>query len=80
MFALCGRSRLGDLRILEALSLSHKYHGASNSKGMRLHLVVPAKGIGPRSWGKDFLTVASELRLDLSRIKSGEPLLYMPNA
>ena len=46
---------------LEALSLSHKCRGASNSKGMRLHLVVPAKGIGPRSWGKDFLVVASEL-------------------
>ena len=79
LFALYGRARLGDLRILdcfftdlledresgcgylEALSLSHKCRGASNSKGMRLHLVVPAKGIGPRSWGKDFLVVASEL-------------------
>ena len=47
---------------------------------MRLHLVVPAKGIGPRSWGKDFLAVASELGHDLSRIKSGEPLMHMPNA
>ena len=47
---------------------------------MRLHLVVPAKGIGPRSWGKDFLIFASELGRDLSRIQSGEPLLYLPNA
>ena len=47
---------------------------------MRLHLVVPAKGIGPRSWDKDFLAIASELGRDLSRIKSGEPPLCMPNA
>ena len=61
LFALYGRARLGDLRILdcfftdlledresecgylETLSLSHKCRGASNSRGMRLHLVVPAK-------------------------------------
>ena len=47
---------------------------------MRMHIVVPAKGIGPRCWGKDFLGVARELGRDLSGIKSGEPLLYLPDA
>ena len=98
LFALYGRARLGDLKVLdcfvtdllednagecgylEALSLSHKCRGTSNSKGMRMHIVVPAKGIGPRCWGKDFLGVARELGRDLSGIKSGEPLLYLPDA
>ena len=98
LFALYGRARLGDLRVLdcfitdlleenasecgylEALSLSHKCRSASNSKGMRVHIVVPAKGIGPRCWGKDFVAVAKELGRDLSGIKSGEPSLYLPDA
>ena len=98
LFALYGRARLGDLKVLdcfvtdllednagecgylEALSLSHKCRGTSNSRGMRMHIVVPAKGIGPRCWGKDFLGVARELGRDLSGIKSGEPLLYLPDA
>ncbi|CAE7337071.1 unnamed protein product, partial [Symbiodinium sp. CCMP2456] len=97
LFALYGRARLGDLKILdcflldllddsgdscgylEALSLSHKCRSVSNSTGMRMHIVVPAKGIGPRSWGKDFLAVARECSRDLSELKSGEPLLYLPN-
>ena len=45
-----------------------------------MHIVVPAKGIGPRSWGQDFLAVASELGCDLTKIRSGEPLLYLPDA
>ena len=45
---------------LEALSLSHKCRGTSNPRGQRLRLVAPAKGLGPRSWGKDFLAVAKE--------------------
>ena len=97
LFALYGRARLGDLKVLdcfitdlledteggcgylEALSLSHKCRGASNSKGLRMHLVVPAKGIGPRSWGKDFLAVARECGRDLEQLKSGEPLLFLPD-
>ena len=65
---------------LEVLSLSHKCRSTSNSRGMRMHIVVPAKGIGPRSWGKDFLAVARELGRDLTKIRSGEPLLYLPDA
>ncbi|CAE7034303.1 unnamed protein product [Symbiodinium sp. CCMP2592] len=98
LFALYGRARLGDLRVLdcfitdlledsasgcgylEVLSLSHKCRSTSNSQGMRMHIVVPAKGIGPRCWGKDFISVARELGRDLTSIASGEPLLYMPDA
>ncbi|CAE7519209.1 unnamed protein product [Symbiodinium sp. CCMP2592] len=98
LFALYGRARLGDLRVLdcfitdlledsasgcgylEVLSLSHKCRSTSNSQGMRMHILVPAKGIGPRCWGKDFISVARELGRDLTSIASGEPLLYMPDA
>ena len=64
---------------LEALSLSHKCRGTSNPRGQRLHLVAPAKGLGPRSWGKDFLAVAKECGRDLSELATGEPLLYLPD-
>ena len=64
---------------LEVLSLSHKCRSASNSRGMRMHIVVPAKGIGPRSWGKDFIAVSKECGRDLSMLRSGEPLLYLPD-
>ena len=46
----------------------------------RLHLVAPAKGLGPRSWGKDFLSVAKECGRDLSELATGDPLLYLPDA
>ena len=69
----------GGCGYLEALSLSHKCRGASNSRGLRMHLVVPTKGIGPRPWGKDFLAVARECGRDLEQLKSGEPLLFLPD-
>ena len=64
---------------LEVVSLSHKCSMASNRQGLRLHLVIPAKGIGPRCWGRDFVQVAKECGRDLDKISSGEPLLYMPD-
>eukprot|EP00439_Symbiodinium_sp_Y106_P043329 s8139_g5.t1 len=60
---------------IETTSFSHKSRMSSNSQGYQMKLVAPVRGIGPGTWGVDFVNAASEVGRPLTKICCGEPLI-----
>eukprot|EP00439_Symbiodinium_sp_Y106_P002369 s8678_g1.t1 len=48
---------------------------SSNSQGYQMKLIAPVRGIGPGTWGVDFVNAAIEVGRPLIKICRGEPLL-----
>eukprot|EP00439_Symbiodinium_sp_Y106_P007267 s12709_g1.t1 len=60
---------------IETTSFSHKSRMSSNSQGYQMKLIAPVRGIGPGTWGVDFVNAATEVGRPLVKICRGEPLL-----
>ena len=60
---------------IETTSFSHKSRMSSNSQGYQMKLIAPIRGIGPGTWGVDFVNAATEVGRPLVKIGRGEPLL-----
>ena len=63
------------LGYLEATSASHKMRATGNRLGAHLPLVAPLKGVGPKSWGKNFHQTCSQSWSSFS-----SPATHVPNA
>ena len=70
----------GECGYIDVLSLSHKMRGIGNRLGLALPLVAPAKGLGPRCWGKDFERVADLVGRSFRNLKVGDCILPTPDA
>ena len=97
LFGIYARARASDLRhistltidpgatigtgYIEASTYRHKNRRLGNAAGLPLLLIAPMKGLGPRSWGMDFVEVAAKTGLSLEKSEELEaPLLPAPTA